>query len=202
MALRPTVERDVTRLPTPHEYWRRPPPKDRGDPDSTGIHLAVGMALSKWEDMENNFAWLFGIFCQSGSSAPQRAYGSLASANARRDALWSAAVIYFEDHKIAQEDRDRVKLLLDHFQNASGRRNDVAHGKVIRVNIDGNDRGAFLVPSEYNTRKNRPLHTYDPSDEYSFLQGVYRYTSEDVFDFSNKIDALSAACLRFLFEDV
>src|SRR5689334_7540887 len=82
------------------EFWKRPDPCEKGDPDVEMIYRAVGYTTSQWERLEQSMAHLFlGI---TGASGPNyksigRAYGSIFGNAGRREALRNAAEAHFDN---------------------------------------------------------------------------------------------------------
>jgi len=160
------------------------------------------MALDKWEVVENEFAFLFKIFVESASPAASRAYGAIASSSGRRDALEQAAEIYFRSHVTPEEKQDKFVTLLKHLAQASTRRNEIAHGMVVHVEIDTVDEGSFLVPADYNSRKTEPWGVPmkkkgKPREKFDFLRTDYRYVADDIVGFHGKFLALFSATSRY-----
>jgi hypothetical protein len=90
----------------------------------------MGVALSQWETFEEAVARLFGVLVQSGpSDAARRAYGRVLGPG-RLGLLEEAAYVYFNLNKNSKVDQKEVSRLIKHHGEASGRRNEVAHGVV------------------------------------------------------------------------
>src|SRR5260221_13628791 len=79
----------------PKEYWDRPPLPNQGDSKVELTYLAVGMALSRWEILEDQFPRLFAMFLQGQYMAATRVYGSIQTSHGRREALRNAADVIF-----------------------------------------------------------------------------------------------------------
>jgi hypothetical protein len=193
---------NISDLPTPALYWARPAPKENGNADINDIFAAVGQALSAWEGLEGVVVDLFVLFVQSYSPAARRAYGSIMSQGGRREAMFAASESCFLIHKVTAEDVAKFNKFIDHWANAVGRRNEIAHGVVTNVKINETERGHFLCPAGYNTKKNRPSKGFFPDyysadDEFSFLPGDYRYTKEDIAHFIERFNSLYQAAFYF-----
>lgn len=108
-----------------------PPPPAIGDSDASSVYRAVGEALSGWEYVEGVFAEIYGQLIRPGrtSYASLRAFGSLESARSRRGLITQASAVFFTffPNKVLQP---RLKSLLGTYQEASARRNEIAHGQV------------------------------------------------------------------------
>jgi hypothetical protein len=161
-----------------------------GDVKVTAIWMGVGMALSRWESLEENMAGLFETLAQSDSLAVRRAYGSLVGG--RKDMLLSAAEAYVSETNLDKSRAGEISKLLDHYGHASGRRNELAHGSTREIL----ERGYFLFPAFYSTRKNNMYWNLDAKtvQEMAFSFPKYRYTSENILLFVEKIMDLAQAC--------
>lgn len=150
--------------------WDIPPRKSTGDRKPNPIYTAVGMAMSSWEFIETDLAAMFAVFTGATSwkeTAPAlRAYGSIISYRARREALTAAARAFFRVHRMARIERS-FKVALKKCDGWSDRRNDLAHGLVLRVTSIA--PGYFLWPTPYNTRK-YPIETSEPAFCYRASQ--------------------------------
>lgn len=113
------------------------------------IHYAVGKALSSWEMVELTMARLFGVLVESQSVAALRSYGSIISARGRRQALEAAGTVYFWKNNL-EHFLDDFITICGHYEGASWRRNNIAHG-VAGIVIDpaGIILGCFLIPPPY-----------------------------------------------------
>jgi hypothetical protein len=182
-------------LPPHEQFWERPPSRDQGDGGSEAIHTAQGVALGQWELLESWFASFFMYLIQSKSLAARRAYGSIASARGRRDALMAAAEVFFADYQVDEENQKRFKKLMSHFGCASGRRNEIAHGFV----LDIVGHGCFLVPADYNTSKNFPQKQWTQTvDILEILTAKYRYASDDIKIFARHFHSLEGALFDYI----
>ena len=176
-------------------FWDRPPPREIGEPSADPIYLAVGRALSYWERAEQGFATLFQTLIESQSAAAARAYGSITNSAGRRQALRSAAEVTFAEKDITHLDREEFKDLMTHFEKASSRRDDIAHGIVMFEMVSGEDgkllqpAGWLLLVPDYNTSRTFAL----PQDrsEVFWDRGKYRYNSADIAVYERKFTALT-----------
>jgi hypothetical protein len=133
-------------------YWDVPPRADHGDSDDDQLYRAVGYALSQWEGLEIALSGLFAVLVESKSQAATRAYGALASARARVEALASAAEVFFATE--ISSHFDTFQAILKVVGWAGSRRNDIAHGIVLTyARHDTVGGGFFLVAPHYNSRK-------------------------------------------------
>lgn len=199
----------LARPPVPpiHDYWKRPLSKDKGDDNADAVYLSVGKALSAWEQIDTMLAKMFGLFVESDSQAAERAYGAIASNSGRMEALRQATGIF------ASKQREKFhlpdfNLIIKHVCDASGRRNEIAHGIVTSIKIDNNECGFFLTPAPYNSRKT-DAKTYDwwrqaaeknPDNPFMVFGFDYRYTSADVDHFTNLFQELNKQVSGFYME--
>jgi hypothetical protein len=176
--------------------WDRPPLREVGDPIADGIYLAVGKALSQWERAEEGFAILFEILIESRSVAAARAYGSITNSAGRREALRSAAEVTFETRGIGDIDRREFKELMMHFEKASSRRDDIAHGIVMYEMVGDQNLGWFLLVPTYNTGRSDAFFR-EQSDVF-WDRGKYRYVAEDVSVFRGKFETLTVRVFDYV----
>jgi hypothetical protein len=155
---------------SPGHYWAEPARRIEGDSGPDAIYLAVGKALTQWESLENDFAQLFGLLvanrARGGATrfAAQRAYGVIASAGGRREALEAAGEVFFTFLGATEEERLDFDLLLKHLPLATTKRNYIAHGIVLKATfpisalLAGNNPGGYFIePPEYNSNKRGAL---------------------------------------------
>jgi hypothetical protein len=192
----------------PSDYWERPPPRTKGDATIESIQLAVGQALNTWEYMEEELGHLCMLLAnikEDGKAwrTVYRLFGSIESSAGRRNALEALAEIYFWPN-FEGKNKSTFKRLMDAVSDASRRRDDLAHGKAIyhgSQSRDGEEREEgeidfFLVPSSYNTKRNRPFAKFPNTaglDDYPFdmMRGDYRYIGEDIKGFIEKFRVLT-----------
>ena len=147
------------------KHWIRGNKAKAGAKHDKLIHIAVGHALTNWEHVEAAGAMLFGLFADFNSIAAQRAYGTINGAKAREAALREAANTFFslrknlnkkngeiyEDLKVAEK---CAGILIHNYGQASGRRNDIAHGIAWELSFkESKDLSWFLVAPNYQSRK-------------------------------------------------
>lgn len=188
-----------------HAYWDRPNPRDYGEQDVIQLFQAVGEALGTWENIEHAFAQVFGIFVESHSQAALRAYGVIASHSGRREALETAAEVYFATRKQLKTARESFDLLVEHLARASSRRNEIAHSTPMHFIVDEKARGFFSVPAAYNSRKTTPFITdweniakRTKADSFAVFGLDYRYTAEDIRQFIQRFQLLQKQTLELL----
>ena len=156
---------------------RPDPMPEKGSDTRDQLLLRVGYALTQWERTEESFASLFAQFVlpERPVFPAFRAYGAIASARARSEALKAAAAAFFHADESADL-QSKFKTLMGKYQNATARRNEIAHaisvGSYVGHGPSPDDikfLGFFLYPSMYSQR-HRDL----------YLDPVYRYSADEV----------------------
>lgn len=148
------------------------------------MFVSVGRSLSSWElieeELANIFAILVGNKAEYPSSEPAvRAYGTVISSQARLNMLSAAATAYFAPDPEAALSFE-AETLINQVRGWSGRRNEIAHGRVARLQ---SRPGYCLIPSLYNTKKH-------PFGE----KPTYVYSSVEINEFNRRfIDLLKRA---------
>jgi len=203
------AENKIHRVPIPplHEYWDRPIAKEKGDADINVVFRSVGESLSSWEGTETVFSMMFSLFVGDKSIAAARAYGGIVSNAARREVLSNAAEIYFGNARRSSGQKD-FDLLINHFGSGGGRRNEIAHGIIHSFNINTEDRGFFLVPTPYNSRKTdaktpewwKEAGVQAAKDPFKLFGNDYRYTSADLDHFTKLFQDLGNQATSFFME--
>jgi len=194
------TSRTATAETSPDKHWARPsPPSSQGDTDTTKLYAAVGYALSSWEALEATLCTLF-IILTGASELPavnstiRRAYGAFGFNSGRRQAVRFAAEVYFGSHWPSA--KTELNKLLKHVENASQRRDDMAHGYVAGFKTGETDHGAFLIPPEYNSRMTYAFSQGD-RDTFSLARAKYRFTSNDIKRYSDQFDQLRQQILDY-----
>jgi hypothetical protein len=204
---------------TADAYWKQPifDPSETGDPNEAGIFMAVGAALSRWEEMEDMLADMFNMFGtdekQSITSYSAQMglhmFGMIDSSSTRLKMLDVAASLYFAhwwNHKAV---RDPYAKLLGAVSHASHRRNEIAHGRVTRVQVlrdagPPKDSGAFLTSPRYAVNRNQPFYggKWHPDDVLGIDRSKYRYRMSDIATFAQKFDLLGSKIRDLMMEAV
>lgn len=198
--------------------WRQPifDPTETGDPTEAGIFMAVGAALSSWETMEDELANLFNVFgTDKGNTITNHSFqigrhmfGMMDSSSTRLKMLQVAASLYFGHWwKAKLVNRPYVKLL-EAISHASNRRNEIAHGRVIRVQThldsgSSKDSVVFLTSPQYAVNRNQPYyggkwHSDDVLGAAS--RSKYRYRMSDVAAFAQKFALLGSKVRDLMME--
>lgn len=181
----------------PHEaYWETPTPKAVGNSPST-IFAAMGKALSAWEMLEFYVLLLYEYLIKSHTEATRRGFGVIESSRERRNVVREVAKCFFLQHKVSEADRSSFRALLNHIDEASKRRNEIAHGIAITVKIENDDRGTFLCPAMYNAKKRGSAYEITFDDEFGFMQVAYRYNLADIARFTERFGVLLEAAAEF-----
>jgi hypothetical protein len=157
------------------------------DPTPDPVYLAVGKALSAWEELEVEVAGLFAIFIGAPRTSLE-AYAAYASALgfSGRSGLVEKASDQFFVRRPAQDHEATLDNLLCHLRGWSLRRNDIAHGVVrehyrIRTGHSASSRTVYyLVPANYMRKRFRS--DYDAPR--------YMYSSENIEEFRRAFRSL------------
>lgn len=184
--------------PLLHGFWNRPTPAKIGESDPNKIFLQVGIALTTWEGVEENFCGLLDVFSGIRSVALPRIYGAIVSSNARSEAMSAAAEVFFEKFG-DKPSSDTYALLIKHYKDALTRRNEIAHGRVISFTSNDKRYGHFLIAPIYWTKKTKSLTTFskqrmEKKNGIGGLDGInseYRYVSSDIAIYTNKFRELN-----------
>jgi hypothetical protein len=182
-------------------FWKRPQPSPKGDPDGNMIYLAVGSALSAWEEAEGELANLFCYVTRATADAVSyravyRAYGTIHTSTGRREAITAAAEIHFGPNW--DKVRKSFTGVLEAVGHASKRRDDIAHGVVRSYAVQYEDFGAFLTPPEYNQGRTHAVS--QGGEPLDFLRARYRYTSADIMGIASKFEKLHSAVVSYSFK--
>lgn len=153
--------------------------------------------MSRWEAVEETFSSLFAYFVQSPAQAAARAYGAVIGNQSRRQMIEEASEVFLRMHRAEQQFAGPLGRLLDHYSNGASRRNDVAHGYVMNIQVASQDLGHFLIPPFYNSRNTRAFVSQPISDNLTFSTAKYRYTSEDIARFTAMFNELQHEALKY-----
>jgi hypothetical protein len=191
----------------PDDHWNRPEPSTKGDATPADIYVCVGHALSAWETVEEALATLCMIFSglredADKNAAFRRLFGSIESSGNRRNAIKAAAEVYFWKRDDDDVMWDKLDDLLENVGKASRRRDDIAHGVVNEFRTGESSAGCFLLPSRYNSGRNKPFAhrsgVSSPETGFPFyiLTGDYRYNSSDIISMISKFEHLLQAVMK------
>jgi hypothetical protein len=120
-------------MPNP---WDAPSLPSAGDLDPELTYLGVGRIMSAWETIEFDLCMIHSVFLGNPGGEAMRLYGAKRTLRNRLDDFGSAAWDYFIRHP-NQEKEGRLHALLVEVKGYVDRRNEVAHGVVLRIsNLD------------------------------------------------------------------
>ncbi len=121
-------------------------------------------------------------------------YGNLGNTRAKIEAFHMVAETAFEKHKVPEDEEECLSVLLKHFNSATSRRNDIAHGIVMTFESNTKSMGTLLVPPWYSYKKTREKVDIEVlmSDDLQSMVACYsyRYARHDV-------DALTIKFMQF-----
>ena len=176
--------------------WVAPAAGQRGDPDPSVLYAAVGRALTIWESAEDVLASIYGRLVPE-KYAKYR-FGYETSHRKRSRMIKRATETFFENEGTDQSIRSALSLVIDHFSEASKRRNDFAHWVVQCFTASG-EHQCLLMPSESNSRK---LEEFLIDGKNSADFGAYKisnwYSASTIDDFSDKFEALKNCAIWVL----
>ena len=168
-------------MPNPEHPWLPAKREPKGDPEDSTVYLAVGRALSRWEWLEATLAEIFKLLCNAEFDGAERAYGSVVAFSGRRNMLDAAFEVFPWRRK---DDVKRFPKLVEQIQRFSARRNEIAHGNVMGIGIQGENLGFYLVPASYNSNKQYTVwDLMDASSAQRHMEmtaGKYAYTSAQI----------------------
>jgi len=178
--------------------WDILPLEPKGDSDQASVYLAVGIATTVWEQLDEAQAGLFKALVRSRSSAAEAAYGKIISGPSRSTMVAAAAKQVISDKTL----RQRVTKLLKDVRRLAVRRNDIAHGMVCVFSSlplgtsELVEEGCYLVPPEY-TRKHAPEEKWE-FDRLTLTKYKYAWTSAQIrayvdhfIDYRRKLTAIT-----------
>jgi len=165
-----------------------------GDIDPRKICLAVGGALSDWENAEIAYSYLFNNLTrpQILSSAIRRAYGSVISVRSRREMIEAAAQVFFHEFPSTALEAE-LRDILNFYMSAAARRNDFAHGVVLSW---GASKGWYLEANMYSNKRSMTHATpyaYTSEQISKIASGFSRLTT-DVNDLRDELQAHFRSC--------
>ena len=198
--------------PTPKQAqpWDMPPYPKYGDGKDEITFVAIGRALTAWENFEIEMSDLFAKFLgvRSDPLPASRAYGSVLTFRGRADMVQAAADAYFfttPEPTIAAE----VSEVLKQARGFSARRNEIAHGIVRQIQVPSrvifNPKGGgfqtmknwgfAVVASDYATNKTKlaPGQTLLHGPQH---KPTYTYTSVEIDFFARWFATIGATTTR------
>lgn len=179
--------------------WQPPKRELRPARTASQIFLAVGKALTAWEEIETWMAVLFQLLCETDNIAPIRAYGVIENVNGKRQAIEQAFQVFFRDRtETGYSDfdfKDDIPDLLKLYDYLSTLRTNIAHGMAIYLQ-DTPGPGWFFGPPSYWSRKYKSHG--QSSDYYDWKNASYFYSVQNIRDISNKFIELSGHLNGFI----
>lgn len=213
-----TIAVPVGRL-YPTDWWDRPAPSARkvGDGGADILYKMIGKALTAWTEVEDELGKLLQSMCLDPETLMVDPYlgivfGAIESVPSKIKAFEAAAAICLFPHWGVPVVQKAVRRLLIPVTDASQRRNDIAHGKVVQVATDvvrlegdgrggwrkkapkykANELGFMLVAPDYATAKHRPGRpSHDEDDPLARFSSSYRLNAKDILIFQAKFHALA-----------
>jgi hypothetical protein len=169
--------------------WDILPMPEKGDEKGETLFAAVGNALTRWEELEEELADIFAVFVGAPTlglvlarEPAVRAYGSINNFYGRAEALEAAASSYFTANKAAAAELEAdLRGLMKKCRNFAGQRNNIAHGRKNFLPT----KGHYLLPAFYNTRK----YPTEPVPSYA-------YTSKEIDYYAGWFGALTETAQR------
>lgn len=148
--------------------YRPPAPTGKGEEDRFVLHTGVGLICHNWEHLEGKLYDLYvALFCHAhprgvNYGAYQASYSAVISPKARMEMVTSMLEASFHPESCAYKE---ISPLLKLVGRAVGRRNEAAHGLIVKYN----DNGLFVMPPRYAPTPNWKM------DEETYFK--YRYNA-------------------------
>lgn len=154
---------------------------DKGNKTYDALYRAIGRAMTQWAMVEESLERIFVTLLSPEGIGASRVFGSVLSLRARTEMVDASANM--ELHRLGKHDllkdlTTRTELI----RQASGRRNDIAHGVPNKRSY-----GCFIEP---------PMSSPRQSDKHAILP-KFRYNSGNVNDFAKKFTLLSIETHNF-----
>lgn len=198
MAKKNSTENSIDLLFPPH-FWQRPPIKERqlGEPFERRIFQAVGAALTEWGRVEESFAVLYSVLCgvmpfnEVGQSV-SRGFGSIENTGWKITAARAVAPLYFGEYWRIVDVSSSFVSLMENITWASHRRNDIAHGRAVRVRqyvkdgLDANLDSGYMLVAPRDTSRTNPFPSDDKDDIFGITASQYRFSAMDIYSYSEK----------------
>ncbi len=166
------------------EPWDRPPMPKRGNRSERVLFEAVGRALMAWEEIETALAHLYAALATGDRFHPvsNREYGKPPTFIERLKGVEKKAARYFV--KLPDQEREsefaRIFALSTGF---SGRRNDIAHGRVRLIHwiINPGSREALLSLAGTKAMQSCMIPAHFKGDKFTSENlPLYVYTSREI----------------------
>lgn len=191
----------------PRGAWDRPGLNNAGARTADEIYIWVGRALTVWENTEFSFAKIYGLLFGNNSAAAERSYGVVTSTKTKKEMLKQAA-LFFADTRGDSFPTEDFSRLLEYYDQASARRNDIAHGVVMSISLDSETQGYFLVPSSYISKANeardakfwKRVSEVSSADPFAVFGQKYRFSNHDIERITTMFQLLSQMATGIFFE--
>jgi len=138
--------------------------------------------MTVWESLEEELAYLFRVLCSSTSMAPMLAYGAAIASTTRNNMLKAAAAYFYYGNP---DELTSILRELDIIGKLAGRRNDIAHGRVIEFFPPPATpfEGFYLSPPSYHTAKGSHRSMLKPKQRQT-LEPSYQLTASQIDTFT------------------
>jgi hypothetical protein len=193
-------------------FWGLPSfdPSHLGDTHEFTIHMAVGRALSAWEQMEDHLGNLFLQLSAPRGQPDNHSYlvarhlfGLTQSSMGRIVLLRATAELYFQHYWKNGSVKKPYNDVLNAVGWASHRRNEIAHGRTIQVqnhkpNVAPQSSGWFLIAPDYNIGRQQPFYDrkWNENDVIGISKSKYRYRTSDINSLSDKFYLLCSKIME------
>jgi hypothetical protein len=160
--------------------WDISPVLPTGDDSEATIYLSIGAALTAWAQIENSLFMMFQELAYTKSFASEAAFGCVLSFETRMEMINAATRRALPPPATSETTKKLVKCLKD-IGKLSSRRNEIAHGQVIRFggpkSLGG--KGCYLTHSFFDTRKMKFPKLSDRTEGMMSMWS-YAYTSRQI----------------------
>ncbi len=165
------------------------PTEAKGDQSIDAIWLAVGCALSAWEELQRNLTHLFVEIVNSDSYGLMRAFGTSTVVVSKLEMTLYAATFELVSN---QQLLEQLTAILNRVRGFNDRRNDIAHGCALGSFDDKDEMiGFFLKPLYTMSKKYKDdLGEELPPPEYC-------WTSAQIHKYAEAFTELSASVTLF-----
>ncbi len=177
---------------------------ENGNTSQEELYTAVGRALDKWEWCETRFTVLYISLAKPKGGHQQilRSFGAITASSTRREMISAACDAYFawiatpesgsgsiqeEMQKVLLAGaalREKIRLLLKLHNDASARRNEIAHGTTRKI------ESWYLIPGLFASRKT----------SIDWTDVKYRMSSVEIIKLSELFDTLGMDALNLASE--
>jgi hypothetical protein len=122
-----------------------------GDPQPQQLFACVGVAMTEFESLQHRVGWLFETLLGVQSQALKRAFGTLENVPQRSKMIREVAKLRFLNDKPR---RVLIKAMMNQYEELSHRRNEIAHGSVVKFTHNNSPRGHYLAPGSHISSRN------------------------------------------------